>query len=286
MEKSRLEQALDFMLKNRKMHISIHDFAGINSVCGLKLPGRYLIHDSSFCNVAKTTKKGHNLCIKCKAVSVMKCVRIKEPYVGRCFLGVRQVIYPVIHDGTLVCIIYIGNTMMESDGEDIRRRTGLMQRRTGVLAEKLHREVSSLEVLQSREECFAAAQIVRDVILSVLNEKKTVLPPAKSHIVSSVAEYCNQYYSSNLKLSLLAKTYFINPDYLSKLFKREIGCSFSDYLNRIRVERAAQLVRTTGKKIIEIAFEVGYESDTYFIRRFKRVFGITPNEYRNSIQKK
>jgi len=79
----------------------------------------------------------------------------------------------------------------------------------------------------------------------------------------------------------LADRHGISPAYLGQLFRKEYGESFKDYRNRLRVEEAARLLRTTDMRVYEIAQHVGYQSTDYFERRFSSFYGTTPTSYRS-----
>ena len=78
----------------------------------------------------------------------------------------------------------------------------------------------------------------------------------------------------------------ISRNYLSKQFKKEIGQSFPEYLNKTRLEKAKILLRDSHFRISEIAFDVGYNSPEYFNKVFKTSENITPREYREKYSKK
>lgn len=82
----------------------------------------------------------------------------------------------------------------------------------------------------------------------------------------------------------VAGAVFLNPAYLSRLFKRETGVSLSDYIIRIRLEKARELLVTTNYKISHIAEMVGYESFPHFTRLFKKMVGVGPHHYRTQHQ--
>jgi two-component system response regulator YesN len=83
-----------------------------------------------------------------------------------------------------------------------------------------------------------------------------------------------------LSLEKVADQVEISPGYLSRLMKHETGYSFVDYLTRVRVARAVQLMADPAMKIYEVAESVGYQSQHYFSRAFKRVLGRSPVEQR------
>ena len=77
----------------------------------------------------------------------------------------------------------------------------------------------------------------------------------------------------------LAAKYRIHPGYLSRLFKQEMGETLSEYLFRVKIERAAQLLKERRHKIGEIASMVGYSASSYFSVMFKKYTGYSPREY-------
>jgi two-component system response regulator YesN len=83
-----------------------------------------------------------------------------------------------------------------------------------------------------------------------------------------------------LSLEEVASSAQISPGYLSRLLKLETGFSFVDYLTRVRINRAVQIMNDPAVKVYEVAEAVGYQSQHYFSRAFKRVFGRPPVEYR------
>lgn len=93
--------------------------------------------------------------------------------------------------------------------------------------------------------------------------------------------YMNENYSSPIRLDELAKLVNLNSQYLCRYFKENIGKTITEYVNEIRIEKAAEALAETDHKIVTIAQDSGFENVGYFIRRFKREKGITPSEYRS-----
>jgi two-component system response regulator YesN len=88
------------------------------------------------------------------------------------------------------------------------------------------------------------------------------------------------YWNPDLCLEEVAAELQISPGYLSRLMKRETGFSFVEYLNRIRVKKATLLMSDPSAKAFEVAERVGYKSQHYFSRAFKKVTGTSPTDHR------
>jgi two-component system response regulator YesN len=105
-----------------------------------------------------------------------------------------------------------------------------------------------------------------------------------SEPVRRAVQYINEHYSDpSLSLNHIASNLlFLNPDYFGKLFKKECGVKFNDYLTMLRIEKAKQLIaRSEDLKIYEVADKVGFGSSTaYFSRTFRKYTGMLPSEYK------
>ncbi len=89
-----------------------------------------------------------------------------------------------------------------------------------------------------------------------------------------------QYTDPNLSLQSLSERFPFSSVYLGRIFRREVGCSVATYINKVRMEHAAELLRGTHLSVTEIAAACGIENSSYFYTLFKKQFGMTPNEYK------
>lgn len=102
----------------------------------------------------------------------------------------------------------------------------------------------------------------------------------RSPIVQNVLSYIHAHYDQGLSLKTLGQQFHVNAIYLGQLFQKELGVVFSEYLNRIRLEKAKELLKTTHYRAGEIGKKVGYSDTTYFYKQFKKTIGTTPSEWR------
>lgn len=98
-------------------------------------------------------------------------------------------------------------------------------------------------------------------------------------IIRKVKEHVEKEFK-NVTLEELAKLVHMNPDYLSKFFKKHTGIRFSDYLTKVRMVKAAQYLDQIEYKTYEISEKVGYSNSFNFTRAFKNYYGMTPRDYR------
>lgn len=104
--------------------------------------------------------------------------------------------------------------------------------------------------------------------------------------MQKIEEYLRHHFQEDINLQDIADRFYLNRDYISRKFKQEFNETITDYLTKIRIENAKELLGNPNKKIYEIAYQVGYQNEKYFSKVFKKQTRITPNEYRNSILSK
>jgi AraC-like DNA-binding protein len=109
-----------------------------------------------------------------------------------------------------------------------------------------------------------------------------ILPPYTGALVKKVLLYFNRHAESHISRWKLADSVNVSEDYLSRIFRREMGFSLWEYLNRYRVHLAAELLTHTGDTICDIASRTGFQDQAYFCRVFKNIYGKAPGQVRNS----
>jgi len=102
----------------------------------------------------------------------------------------------------------------------------------------------------------------------------------KSPVIRQIVEYVHASYMEDFSLKTLAHAYRIHPVYLGQLFHKEMSQTFSDYVNRYRIEKAQQLMKTTPMRTQDVAKAVGYWDTAHFYKHFKKYVGVPPSQYR------
>ncbi len=134
------------------------------------------------------------------------------------------------------------------------------------------------EQLTSKEDC---CKFYKTILKEAIDLRNRSSQKKYAGLIEKAKEYIHQKYSmSDLTLDKVASKVNISPNYFSSLFNQETGMTFIEYLTDIRMEKAKEYLRCTGKKITEIGFSVGYLDSHYFSYIFKKTQNCTPSEYR------
>lgn len=102
-------------------------------------------------------------------------------------------------------------------------------------------------------------------------------------VIGRIVKYLKEHIEDDISHDAIAAMYRIHPGYLSRLFKQEMGETLSEYFLRIKVEKAAELLKSGRYKVGEIAVMVGYSASSYFSIMFKKYTGYSPKEYSQRI---
>lgn len=103
----------------------------------------------------------------------------------------------------------------------------------------------------------------------------------QNYLALRAMEYIDQHFVQDITLEQIADHIGVSPSYLSRVFAHSVGQNISGYIMEKRVEKAKRLISTTNLKHYEIAEKCGLNSSAYFTSVFKKVTGMTPNQYRN-----
>ncbi|MBS6007090.1 MAG: helix-turn-helix transcriptional regulator [Clostridium baratii] len=132
--------------------------------------------------------------------------------------------------------------------------------------------VMKLLVLLDRELNEDINELIKHDISFKSREKKV--------IVENITEYLSKNYVKDISLETLSKNMYLSPVYISKIFKEIMGDSPINYLIKIRLSKAKELLNNSNTPIKTIAKMVGYNDPYYFSKLFKKYYGISPNKFK------
>ena len=102
----------------------------------------------------------------------------------------------------------------------------------------------------------------------------------RAAIVNSLMQYMNENYMNQISLETISKKIYLSPAYISKVFKEETGETPINYLIKIRLSKAREMLMTGGLSVKSVARAVGYDDAYYFSKLYKKYHGIAPSRVR------
>jgi two-component system response regulator YesN len=125
-------------------------------------------------------------------------------------------------------------------------------------------------------------ELLKEVSFSITSKINNYNNKSLTLILRKAIDYLHKHYHEQVTLNEVAEHVYVSTSYISRMFKKELGRNFVDYLNGIRLEKAKELLKDPKYKTYEVAEMVGIQDAHYFSRLFKKYQGLTPTEYRES----
>ncbi|WP_373230020.1 response regulator [Cohnella sp.] len=138
---------------------------------------------------------------------------------------------------------------------------------------------STYERLLGQETFDDIHQWVMDYFHQSIHYKRTLSGEPKSYADLAI-QIIMKHYAEEISLQTVANQINVNSSYLSRIFKQETGENFINFLTKVRIDTAKYYLESRSLKVYEVADKVGYPNTTYFSKIFKKVVGVTPDEYR------
>lgn len=104
----------------------------------------------------------------------------------------------------------------------------------------------------------------------------------KAQQLKDIVGYLGAHFSERLTLSETAARFGMSPQYFCTFFHENLGRTLTQHINSLRIEQASRILRETDLPIMEVGFSVGFENFSYFIKRFREVYGVSPSAYRKA----
>ncbi|MCL6590600.1 MAG: response regulator [Firmicutes bacterium] len=184
--------------------------------------------------------------------------------IGKVKTSKLEKIYPYYME-----IVFLLAAFVSEKGEDLAEILGIQE--TG-----FYTKITGFETQAEVKEWIA--YIVDQIYQYFAGKKDSKMIRA----IARAQEFIKNNFMQDLTLKMASDYVGLSESHFSYLFAKTTGESFIDYLTRLRIEKAKELIGTTNLKIYEIALQVGYTSTEHFSRVFKKLTGISPNLYKNS----
>lgn len=132
---------------------------------------------------------------------------------------------------------------------------------------------------------YKTLQHLLECLMALFHNTASIAPESVTSVSSfmQIIKYLNENFSKDISLQSISETFHMNTSYLSYLIKKETGLTYSQYLTNLRINKAKNLLSHSQLTLTEICDTVGFHDYFYFIKKFKKITGITPGQYRKTL---
>ncbi|AOY77680.1 response regulator transcription factor [Clostridium formicaceticum] len=125
--------------------------------------------------------------------------------------------------------------------------------------------------------------LMKEIIVMIINNVKSYRNNNSNHVIKEAIDYIENNYQKKISLKSLSEHLNLSKHYVCNLFKKETGENVSLYINKLRIEKAKQLIIDSNCKVKEIYDDLGFSDQQYFSKTFKKITGMTIMQYKDSI---
>jgi len=231
-----------------------------------------------------------NKCDENNIIGCNKFISTKKPHIYRCYAGLGEIIAPIYVRKKILGAALAGQIRVKNFANKFclsKNKYGLSEKQY----KKLLNLFNKIPVL-TKKEFVSAAKFLYLVINYIFDKQYDLLVQEKEFKTRAeiLIEKAKQYIRSNLnkKITLkeISEYLHVNHFYFSHLFKNKVKISFKKFVLLTKMEMALSLLKNKNLTIREVSEKIGFDDWTYFSKLFRRIYKITPSEYRQNFLKK
>ncbi|MBE7059285.1 MAG: helix-turn-helix domain-containing protein [Ruminococcaceae bacterium] len=233
----------------------------------------------SFCTEVRKSTELARKCIDCDNIGFDRCDKTRRPYIYRCHMSVVEAIAPIYSNDISIGYLMIGQILSDEKNKVMKLAQKASKEQGITITEKMVNEITSAD-----DRYIESAVNMMSICASYLYTNEIV----KSNpdiFVYQLKKYITEHLSGDISIDALCRHFYISKTKLYKLSKANFDMGISDYIRKMRLEKAKKLIEKTDESITDIASAVGINDTNYFIRIFKKHKGVSPLRYRKRFGK-
>jgi AraC-like DNA-binding protein len=257
----------------------------LRSVDSWQLPHHGRSRENAFCAMMAGKSRACAACLQVQQALAEKARETSQS--ETCQVGLCDTAVPVRLGSQLIGFLHTGQVFRKKPTEAQFKKIYQLTQQWGIQSDEREMKEAyfGTRVLSHREheavvkllEIFASH--LSDLSNQIVVQKNNAEPP----MITRAKEFIKQNHAEDLSLSQVAKAVNTSTFYFCKMFKKGTGLNFTEYVSRVRIESAKNLLLNPNLRISEIAYQVGFQSLTHFNRVFKKIVGDSPTEYRAKV---
>jgi AraC-like DNA-binding protein len=257
----------------------------LRSVESWQLPHHGKRFENPFCAMLAQKSRACAACLRVQ--QQLSETAINEPQTVNCPAGLCDIAVPVRMGDQLIGFLTTGQVFRKKPTEAQFNRVKKLLAEWGVQTDagELRQAYFDTRVLSARQHdsVVKLLAIFAEHLSMVSNQIVVREQHAEPPVIARAKQFIIEHQTEELSLEQVAQSVHTSKFYFCKMFKKATGIHFTDYLSRVRTERAKNLLLNPNLRVSEIAYEVGFQSLTHFNRVFKRILGRSPTDYRGQL---
>lgn len=250
-----------------------------------QLPHHGKRNENAFCSMVAQKSRACAACLQVQQQLAEGAT--VEPQTVICHFGLCDTAVPVRLGEQLIGFLQTGQVFRRKPTNAQFERTAKLAEEWGVPVDRteLKKAYFDTRVLtpKQHESMIKLISIFAQHLSMISNQIVVQQQNAEPPVIIKAKQFIQEHQTDDLSLGDVARAVNTSTFYFCKMFKKYTGLNFTNYLSRLRIEKAKNLLLNPNLRVSEIAYEVGFQSLTHFNRVFKKIIGQSPTEYRSQL---
>jgi AraC-like DNA-binding protein/ligand-binding sensor protein len=242
-------------------------------------------HQNPFCALMGQNSRSCSACLQLQR-KIAESAQ-EGPKTLLCFAGFSEAAVPVKMGNELIGYLQTGQVLLKKPNQREFNKVSKQLLSWGLKINLNKLEEAYFHSLVLSPAQFSSAVRLMSIFaqhLSMVSNQVVVQQTnAEPPNIVRAKQYIHDHQANDLSLGEVARAVNTSTFYFCKMFKKATGLNFTDYLSRVRVEKAKNLLLNPNLRVSEIAYEIGFQSLTHFNRVFRKLVGQSPTEYRTHL---
>lgn len=228
-----------------------------------------------FCEAIVNLSNGRSACGCSDARLVEQCAQSKQAEWHICHAGLTDIAVPLFVEDEIIGYIILGQMRNDADFSQLEDRLAELDLPLDKMRE-YYDELKYFDSENTQSIINVAVMLAKYILL------EGMLTPKYSDKIDKATRYINENLTNDLSIQSIAESINISKSVLYRDFRKYFNCTVNEYVNALRVDRAALLLAESEMSVEEIAGATGFSSSSYFGKTFKRIKGVTPVKFRST----
>ena len=232
--------------------------------------------EETFCACMRKNPEFNEKCVACDKQAMDRSKKNNELYIYKCHAGFIEATTPVSESGRIIGYMMLGQITDNKNKEEFFNSLRHLADKYGI-TEDIENRISKIKY-RSESQIHAAAKIL-DACTGYIQLKEYVHPSGKE-LIDSIGQFVEQHISEEINVERLCREFHISRTRLYDLTRQYTDGGISAFIQKKRLKYAKKLLKTTDMSVAEISDAVGFSDYNYFLRVFKKEYGISSGKMR------
>jgi len=237
----------------------------------------YPADKSSFCTCMREIPEFDNLCRKSDRESFMKCRKLNSFTVYKCHAGLIEAIAPISENNVVIGYIMFGQITDNKNKDDFLKE--ITEYAAGYTDKDITEEAKKIKYKKPKQ--VAAASKILEACTSYIMLKE-MIKPSKKRLINNIDEFVEAHINEQIKINRLCSELHISRTRLYEATAKYTGGGIAGYIQKKKMAKAKKLLTDSELSISDIASATGFDDYNYFLKVFKKHYGISPKKLRKT----